>query len=225
MLIKKICCVLGFSLIMQSSYAGVGLETTRVIFNEGDKNQGVVAFNTDKTVSYLAQSWVENQHEKQSNDFVVMTPLLKVRPEQKNTVQLMKNVNLNADQESMYWLNVKFIAPNQKDADNTLKYAMTHRIKVLYRPSALSKMTMAEEAKKLTWNVQNGQLNLKNPTPFYIHLAEVKLAGQAITTPTYIAPYAQINQKVNAPAQTNVLHLSYINDHGRAMPIELSASS
>lgn len=225
MLLKKLCCMAGFVMAMQSLYAGVGLENTRVIFNENDKNKGIVAFNTDEKVSYLAQSWIEDQQEKQSADFVVMTPLLKVRPQQKNTVQIMKNTDLNAHQESMYWLNVKFIAPNQKNADNTLKYAMTHRIKVIYRPAALSQVVMANEVSKLTWHMQEGQFSLKNPTPFFIHLAELKLAGQKIETPTYLAPYSEFKQKVNLPVQATVLQLSYISDYGRAMSVELPVAS
>lgn len=224
MFVKNLCCVIGFSLTMQSLYAGVGLETTRVIFNESDKNQGIVAFNTDKKVSYLAQSWIENQQEKQSSDFVVMTPLLKVRPDQKNTVQIMKSADLNANQESMYWLNVKFIAPNQRNADNTLKYAMTHRIKVIHRPNALSNVVMAKEVEKLTWKTQEGQFSLKNPTPYFIHLAELKIAGQIIETPNYIEPYGEFSQKLKQPVQATTLQLSYINDYGRAIAVELPAA-
>ncbi|MBA5838935.1 fimbria/pilus periplasmic chaperone, partial [Morganella morganii] len=42
-----------------------------------------------------------------------------------------------ADRESLYWLNVKFVAPSEEGQENVLRYSMTNRIKILYRPAAL----------------------------------------------------------------------------------------
>lgn len=222
MFVKKLCCTAVFATAMQSLYAGFGLETTRVIYNEADKSQAVVAFNTDDKGSYLTQSWIEDQNDKASSDFVVMSPLLKIRPAQKNSIQIVKNATFNPAQESLYWLNVKFIAPSPKDAENVLKYSMTHKIKVIYRPAALAKVVLDNEVQKMTWQLQNGQFCLNNPTPYYIHIAKLEIDGHKIEAPSYVAPNGQFKTQFNASIQPNSkLQLDYINDYGRAVVVQL----
>lgn len=202
----------------QSIYAGTGLETTRVIFSEKDRSQSVVAFNTDKKHSYLAQSWIENEQGKISPDFITTPPIIKLRAEQKNTIQITKNAVLKSDQESLYWLNVKFIPPIDADAENILKFSMTHRIKLIYRPNILSKQSLEDEVKKLTWEVQNNQLILNNPTAFYINLASIEVDGKEIKSSNYIAPHSQNKITLASIAkQQSQVGITYINDYGKSI--------
>lgn len=50
----------------------------------------------------------------------------------------MKVSTLPSDKESLYWLNVKFVAPSSEDLEHVLRYSMTNKIKLIYRPTALS---------------------------------------------------------------------------------------
>lgn len=82
MFTKKITIsVLTCLLFTVKSYAGFGLETTRLVYHEKNNSEGVVAFNTDKNRNYLLQSWVEDNAGKVSSDFVSTPPLLKLRAE------------------------------------------------------------------------------------------------------------------------------------------------
>lgn len=203
---------------MQAVSAGTGLETTRVIFSEKDRNQSVVAFNTDKKSSYLAQSWIENEQGKLSPDFIPTPPILKLRPEQKNTIQITKNATLRSDQESLYWLNVKFIPPVNAEAENLLKFSMTHRIKLIYRPESLSKQVLEDEVQKLTWEVQNNQLILNNPTAFYINLSTIHVDGKEIKSASYVAPHSQYKVVLDTSGkQQSQIEISYINDYGKSI--------
>lgn len=66
---------LGLGLLLStvtSSFAGFGLETTRVIYNEQSNNEGFVAFNTDKDTNYLLQSWIEDLNGEVTQNFVII---------------------------------------------------------------------------------------------------------------------------------------------------------
>lgn len=202
----------------QYTFAGTGLETTRVIFFEKDRNQSVVAFNTDKKTSYLAQSWIENEQGKLTPDFITTPPIVKLRAEQKNTIQITKNVVLPPEHETLYWMNVKFIPPVTADAENILKFSMTHRIKLIYRPDVLSKQSLEDEVKKLTWEIQNNQLILNNPTAFYINFAKIEVDHKDIKAPNYIAPYSQNKIALASTAkQQSQVDITYINDYGKSI--------
>lgn len=217
---KLLSLVFCFSAV-QASHAGFGLETTRVIYSEKDRNQSVVAFNTDKNTSYLAQSWIENEKGDISPDFIATPPLLKLRPQQKNTIQLTKNITLSPEKETLYWLNVKFIAPTPVDAENVLKYSMTNRIKMIYRPTMVGKLSLEEEVKKVSWSIQNNQLILNNPSPFYINIAEISVNGHELKSKSYIAPNSTEKLAIGFSAMPqSKIAIKYINDYGTSVLLE-----
>lgn len=218
---KKLLCFSFIFGVLQSAHAGFGLETTRVIFAEKDRNQSVVAFNTDKNTSYLAQSWIQNEKGDLSPDFIATPPLLKLRPQQKNTIQLTKNAELNSEKETLYWLNVKFVAPISSDAENILKYSMTHKIKLIYRPTVLSKLSYEEEVKKLTSEIQSNQLILNNPTAFYINIAEIKINGKDVKSPSFVAPHSKATIAIGFSAQQqSKAEITYVDDYGKSILLE-----
>ncbi|MEQ4794189.1 molecular chaperone, partial [Klebsiella variicola subsp. variicola] len=163
---------LGLGLLLGTiapSFGGFGLETTRVIYNEQSNNEGFVAFNTDKDTNYLLQSWIEDLNGKVTQNFVITPPLLKLVAQQKNTLQVTKNITLPNDVESMYWINVKFVAPSNENLENVLRYSMTNKIKLIYRPQSLSHINIENEVKTLKWSLKNGNIVITNNTPFFIN--------------------------------------------------------
>ncbi|WP_413495641.1 molecular chaperone [Morganella psychrotolerans] len=216
--------VLTCILFTVKSYAGFGLETTRLVYHEKNNSEGVVAFNTDKNRNYLLQSWVEDKTGKVSPDFVSTPPLLKLRAEQKNTLQVTKVVNLPSDSESLYWLNVKFVAPSSEGKENVLRYSMTNRIKIIYRPASLDNKDIETYIDKLTWRVSGNTLIVKNPTPYYVNISKLAINNQEIKIPdSYLIPKSEETLKlpgtINAPAH---VRLTYINDYGKAIEKNVS---
>ncbi|EPW8573385.1 fimbrial biogenesis chaperone [Morganella morganii] len=213
-------------LLVSKSYAGFGLETTRVIYHEKNNSEGVVAFNTDKGRNYLLQSWVEDKAGNVSSDFVATPPLVKLRAEKKNTLQVTKVASLPADRESLYWLNVKFVAPGEEGRENVLRYSMTNRIKIIYRPSVLDNNRDTETGTdKLEWSVSGNRLTVNNPAPYYVNISKITVNNQEIKLPSgYLSPKSTetltVSQAIKLPAN---IKMTYINDYGKAVELNYSA--
>lgn len=213
-------------LLVSTSYAGFGLETTRVIYHEKNNSEGVVAFNTDKGRNYLLQSWVEDKAGNVSSDFVSTPPLVKLRAEKKNTLQVTKVASLPADRESLYWLNVKFVAPGEEGRENVLRYSMTNRIKIIYRPSVLDNNRDIETGMNtLAWSVSGNRLTVNNPAPYYVNISKITVNNQEVKLPSgYLSPKSTetltVPQAIKLP--TNI-KMTYINDYGKAVELNYSA--
>ena len=123
-------------LLVSESYAGFGLETTRVIYHEKITARVLLPLIPTKAeiifcshglkIKQEMSALILFQHHHSSNYGL-----------KKNTLQITKVASLPADRESLYWLNVKFVAPSEEGQENVLRYSMTNRIKILYRPAAL----------------------------------------------------------------------------------------
>lgn len=216
MFIKSI--ILGFSLFFLSttiSFAGFGLEATRVIFNEGNNSASVVAFNTDKNINFLVQSWIENGEDQMTTDFVTTPPIFKLKAEHKNTIQITKNSNPASNKETLYWINVKFIAPQSKNAENILRYSMSNKIKLIYRPLALKNIDIQKEVEGLIWENKNGELSVRNNSPIYINIANIKINNQELEAPSYFPPHSTVKVKSTIKLDVNnSVTMRYINDYG-----------
>ncbi|WYX00973.1 molecular chaperone [Proteus vulgaris] len=225
MILKKM--LLGLGLIFSSitsSFAGFGLETTRVVYNESNNNEGFVAFNSDKNTNYLLQSWVEDLNGKLTQDFVITPPLIKLIAQQKNTLQVTKNTILPNDIESMYWINVKFVAPSNENLENVLRYSMTNRIKLIYRPQSLKNANIEKEIKTLNWNIKNENLVVSNKSPYFINIGKLIIDGKEIENiPSFLLPKSETTINVGKTLPSNKkIELFYIDDFGKSLPVEFS---
>lgn len=218
---------LGLGLLLStvtSSFAGFGLETTRVIYNEQSNNEGFVAFNTDKDTNYLLQSWIEDLNGEVTQNFVITPPLLKLVAQQKNTLQVTKNITLPNDIESMYWINVKFVAPSNENLENVLRYSMTNKIKLIYRPQLLSNINIEDEVKTLKWSLKNGNMVVTNNTPFFVNIGKIVLNNNEIQdNPGYLPPKSETIIKINkVQSSQNKIQLIYIDDFGKGVPVDFT---
>lgn len=217
--------ILGLGLFLSSatcSYAGFGLETTRVVYNEKNNSESFVAFNSDANTNYLLQSWIEDINGKLTQDFVITPPLIKLVAQQKNTLQVIKNTTLPNDVESMYWINVKFVAPSSEDLENVLRYSMTNRIKLIYRPSSLNDNNIEKDINNLKWSVKNGNLVVNNDSPFFVNIGKISINNKEIKeTPSYLSPRAETI--ITKPKENpNKIKLTYINDFGKDISVDFS---
>ncbi|EMU6031385.1 fimbrial chaperone [Salmonella enterica subsp. enterica serovar Bredeney] len=170
------------SLVMcGQAMAAFTLNSTRYIYNEGQKNTTVeVTNNADKT--YGGQVWVNNSTEGDSKVYMVgQPPFFKVAPKEKQLIRIMNvDSSLPKDRESLFWLNVQEVPPKPENTEgNVLAIAMNTKVKLFYRPKGLEAGRDNAETRLQVEQRGNGTW-LKNPTPYYFAVVEVKSNGKDV---------------------------------------------
>lgn len=164
--------------------AGIVVNGTRVIY-PGNEREVTVRLSNTGTGPVLVQSWIDKgdvdaRPEKIQVPFILTPPINRINPDKSQTLRLSYTGSpaLPEDRESVYWLNVLEIPPvTKKIAPNRIQVAFRTRIKLFYRPAALSdRAKAAEAAEKLSWSVSNGELKATNSSPYFVSLASVSLS-------------------------------------------------
>lgn len=217
--------LLGVCLISQA-LAGVSVGGTRVIF-DGAKRETSVPIRNIGTTPYLVQSWVEAGAEGagEKPPLLVTPPISRLNGGKENILRIVRTRNdLPTDRESLFWLNVKEIPPKAK-GENILQIALRTRIKLFYRPAALSadKATALTAPESLKWSVtpaadgQRAELKVENPTPFYVTFVSLKVegAGKEIKA-DMVAPFGSSSYPLGsiAAAPGSKVEYTTINDYG-----------
>ncbi|HHR6132354.1 TPA: fimbrial biogenesis chaperone [Providencia alcalifaciens] len=212
---------------------GVQLGGTRVIFDGANSAGSMTVTNSSASAVWLMRFWVSPYGEESvdappaSGDkampFAVTPPLYRLDP--KTAVQLRVNLlndTLPADRESVYYLNNLAIPPKkgeksyQKAIQSGLQFAVNTRVKLFYRPAAISDIAAVKAApSKLIASVQGNTMTVKNPTPYFITLSQVQVNGQSVDTSaqdTMVAPFGELQFPVSSTQGT--LTYSAIDDRG-----------
>lgn len=208
-----------------SAIASIQIFATRLLFEEHKKETAVRIENTSAD-AVLIQTWLEhnttNTEKNAPLPFFVTPPLSRLEGAQQNTLRVRRTgAALPADRESVFWLNVKEI-PQVVKADNVLQFSINTRIKVFFRPTALT--VCAKDAyTKLHWAVIKKENNLaleaNNPTPCFITLARLTMNEQekiTITGAQMISPFDKVVYDLGQKTATDVKYVNYqtINEHG-----------
>lgn len=186
---------------------------TRVIYEEGKREASLSVSNTDTHTPYLVQSWVENYSpsDKSAPPFMVTPPLFRLDPEQRNVVRInFTGTRLPTDRESVYWLNIKSIAPTQKGETNKLQVNIKSKFKIFYRPKNLPG-TATEAWRHLTFQRVGAGLVAHNPTPYFISFFSLSVGGQELDSPGMIAPFSD---KTWSASGSGTVKWRAINDFG-----------
>lgn len=190
---------LSLFLLSATAHAGIVMGGTRVIYEEGKREASISVTNADNAVPYLVQSWVENYSatDKSQPPFIVTPPLFRLDPEQKNVLRInFTGATLPSDHESVFWLNVKSIAPSKKDDANKLQVNIKSKFKIFYRPKNLP--GDADEAwQKLTFQTLGTSLVAHNPTPYFISFFSLSVGGEDLEEPGMIAPFSNKSWSVH----------------------------
>lgn len=156
-----------------SSTANIVITGTRVIYPSDAKNVSVQLTNVGDSPS-LVQAWIDDGDantppEKIQTPFVITPPISRVDGNKGQTLRLIyTGESLPSDRESLFYLNVLDIPPSPKDkSKNYLQIALRSRIKLFYRPANLP-LSPSEAYAKVKWQLKGKQLQVDNPTPYYI---------------------------------------------------------
>ncbi|HDR2366069.1 TPA: fimbria/pilus periplasmic chaperone, partial [Enterobacter asburiae] len=73
--------VLALALVAQQVNAAIALDRTRVIYSGNQKSMSVTVTNQNKSLPYLAQSWIEDSNgNKTETPFMALPPVQRVEP-------------------------------------------------------------------------------------------------------------------------------------------------
>jgi fimbrial chaperone protein len=198
---------------------GIAIQGTRIIYPADAKQTSVLLTNNSRTDTFLVQSWVESADGAKSTDFVVTPPLYVSKPGNGNTLRLMYTGGpLPQDRESLWYFITKAIpSVNKQDTkgQNTLILASANRIKLFVRPAGL-KPALAEAPEMLTFRKSGGQLEISNPSPYYLTLTELKAGSQKMNT-VMVPPKG--STRVAWPAGSSSVSYRTISDHGALTPV------
>ena len=210
--------------LCQSANAAVGLDRTRVIFDGGKDATSVNITNNNTQLPYLAQGWIEDEAGKKiTSPLIVLPPVQRLEPGKQSQVKvqaLPAAKSLPQDRETVYYFNLREIPP-RSDKSNTLQIALQTRIKLFYRPQAItpSQQDLSNPwQQKLTLTRQGDQYRVNNPTPYYVTLVDARSSKEGKTVegfaPLMIPPKEGLTLGPSAKALGSTPYLAYVNDYG-----------
>ncbi|CRL59532.1 fimbrial biogenesis chaperone [Proteus penneri] len=192
--------------------AGVSLKQTRVIFKATDKSKSVVIYNNSPNL-YLAQSQINLTLNNQQidNSFIIIPPLVRVEPNLSSTVKILPQSlsHLPKDKESVFFIAIQLIPESKKinsqeksEINTEITVVIRFVIKLFYRPESLLEKSSSDFADKLSFSLVNNKLVIKNPSPYFMSLSQLKINGVLYSSPipVMVPPLSEIaldnNEKV-----------------------------
>ncbi|HHG2880286.1 TPA: molecular chaperone [Escherichia coli] len=216
-----------FSNFSFSQSNGINLAATRVVFDSKEANASLKINNNSEEKTWLLRSWVSayNSDEKVKN-FIITPPLYRIDPTEIFQLRINKiNVHLPEDRESVFRINVLAIPSNynndtQEKRDSGLQFAINNRIKLIYRPHNLNVPKKVDDAyKALIFSKSENQVHVKNPTPYYITMNDVKINEKSITSikDFMVSPFSTL---IIPEKNAKTISYSTINDYGGKTPTQ-----
>jgi|SRR5579863_4821016 len=189
--IARAAFALSIALGSLSAHAGIQVGGTRVVFDaKQDKRETSLAVRNKGDTPYVIQTFVDDGNGGTKDlPFAVTPPLFRLEGGKEQLVMIRRvagKAALPDDRESVYWLDVKEIPPTDKSRSrdaNMLKIAMLTRVKLFYRPAALTGDPAAAPA-QLKWSVVPGSgghgaaLKVSNPTPYHVTFSTIEVDGK-----------------------------------------------
>lgn len=197
------------------AYANVTISGTRVIYEGNKREASILVTNQDENRPYLIQSFISVDENGKKAPFIVTPPLFRLDGGKENILRIMRTGgDLPLDKESVFYLNVKAIPSAQDNMQNTLFITVKTRIKLFYRPEKIQ--GDAEESYKLlTFRRLGKQLEVKNPSNYYVTINQLKIGNQIVNLndTDMIAPQeiAYFNISANS---SNLISWNSINSYG-----------
>ncbi|QIG04340.1 molecular chaperone [Proteus sp. ZN5] len=197
---KSLSFFLVTSFLLWSAFSfseGIGLNKSRLIFGETDKNQTIEITNDNK-IPYLVQaSILSSLDETISNKFIVTPPLFRVDAESQYTVRIFPNDvgDLPKDKESIFYFKARAIPPSTSAKENTEKtdlvFITAIIVKMYYRPENLPSLD-ASIFKKINVINEKNIWKINNPTPYFITLVDFSVNHKTQQGSILIAPFKNL---------------------------------
>ena len=230
--LRRAGLVIGVVMLLIQSVAaadgGISLSRTRVIFQSTDTAQTLTIQNHG-SLPYLVQSAVVlSPQGREAAPFLTTPPLFRLEENSKNTLRILRkdDAALPADRESVFYFTAVAVPAmtQPKGADDTLLAArisvgIQNTIKLFYRPAGLP--VSAEEAPgRLTFQLHDGNVLVKNPTPYFLTFSRLAFDGNDTAirdVVPMIGPFSQASYPVSGHVRK--AQWTVINDYGGNSPL------
>ncbi|MEJ8856039.1 fimbria/pilus periplasmic chaperone [Variovorax robiniae] len=210
------------------SFANIVVTGTRVIYDEGAREQTVRMTNRG-TSPVLVQAWIDenagNKNPEDARSPFLMTPSVFRLDGDKGQSLRIKQIEskMPTDKESVYWLNILEV-PVKPKAENYLQMAIRTRLKLFYRPKGVAQQA-DEVGKRLTWRMvkEDGKTFIEgsNPTPLHASLTQLKLKTGAVESEPVeadmIEPFGKRRWPVDVKGTPATLNFGIVNDYGAVL--------
>lgn len=221
--------------------ASVTIIGTRVIYPATEK-EVTVRLDNKSNKPALVQTWIDSGDPNQPLDkiqvpFILTPPVFRMEAHKGQTLRLIyTGENLPADKESVFWLNVLDVPPQDKALanKNKLQMAIRSRIKIFYRPDGLTAEGADNAAKALVWrrNGNTSTLTAHNNSPYHVNVASVDLEDNsgkkhASVRGNMVAPGGEQTftvSGINNLTTKNNIHYQYIDDYGSSRSMDSTLS-
>lgn len=230
--LKSLCLILLSTAF--TTHAAINLDRTRIVFPESDKASSLKVENQSKALPYLALSWIEDKNGRKENTyFMALPPIQRLEAGSASQVRIVKQAATNQlpkDRESLFYFNLREVPPKSTSASDersVMQVAMQSRIKLFWRPKAITKKPgeLAEMRMEITADAKG--LTVHNPTPYYITLAWLSKNAKTMLPgfdSLMIAPFA------TATASTGDYHgnyysIGYIDDYGALKKVDVQCAA
>lgn len=218
--IKQYVVFILFLFISLPSFsAGVSLNATRLIYDQGSKSISVHARN-NTDINFLSKFSVTDDKNIPSALFNISPPLIKIIKGKSQEVRIYAETSsLPADRETVFYLHAVMIpAAGSSAQSNALSIAYENIIKIFYRPANL-KMLPEEAHSQLTVKATSSGVTVTNNSPYYISLNRLLLNGTKVDLDmakknTMIPPFDSLSYVVPANARKGTAEWTVINDLG-----------
>lgn len=203
--------------------SGVQLDRTRVLMTDGKTRTNYALSNHTET-PILASATITNVDGTPTSKLTVNPALYQVRSKSTHQGSIMLLEPLPQDKESVFWLNVKTVAPESgsKESSSSLQFAIGQRIKVFYRPKGI-KDDCKIAADNLKWTKTTKGLKVKNDSAVSVSIVEVTVGNKKHRIEDILL--AKSSQNWNLPTEaTSPMSFTYVDEYGNYVehPLELN---
>lgn len=214
----------------------VKVDETRAIYPLSSVKGISLSMMNPQDYPILVQTQVKGEDKRSPAPFVVTPPLFRLDAGMQGRVRVIRTGgNFPQDRESLQWLCLTGVPPKEGDMwDNShhdknketqdvnldIRLSISTCMKLLVRPDQLKQKT-EDVAGELIWQRNGKQLQVNNPTPFYISFKSINLGGKDINLSsagenTYVAPFGERSYALPVDMAGSPVELNWkiINDLG-----------
>ncbi|ANI30579.1 fimbrial protein [Yersinia entomophaga] len=218
---KKIQLMALLTCLMVVGYkanAAIVLDRTRVIYTADVGFVNLSIRNENKTLPYLAQSWIENVAPQSTSVPLAVSPeIQRVNSGEKNIVRIYATLDaktLPQDRESLFYYTLREIPP-RSDIPDAIQVALQTKIKLFYRPLSIVPQPDEIWQQRVILHKTAQGYRLENPTPYYLTVIGLAARSGAAAKEDFpaimVAPMSSSELVAeNYPSPV----ITYINDYG-----------